>query len=385
MASASFHLSRRLAALGATIKVFTYFDEPVVQDRDFGIDVDRHSCPKWYTRVVRRATNAAFSLLDPGTSAYQLADILQRQWGAFALRTSLGQFSPDVLVVADHGLPSLLLGRLPGCKNVLVAHHNPSRFQQFPGLPPFSRRDIDLSMRLENFALRYIDAVISPSIFMTGVFRQSHQFSGAVTTIPNLVDTAFTDSVAPVDPRADMGLAPDSVVIVVPSGGNGFKGALLLPQLARLVDCLFDREFGIVVTGHANPAFRKSMQGLSAKVRLAFPGVLSGEEVLALMKSASLCLYPTLVDNYSMALLEAAASSVPTVTFDVGGNAEIVHHERTGYLVDVYNVDKMAELTVELMLRREVREQLGAQAQVALRANQGSDSAAQQWLEVLRA
>jgi sugar transferase (PEP-CTERM/EpsH1 system associated) len=55
-----------------------------------------------------------------------------------------------------------------------------------------------------------------------------------------------------------------------------------------------------------------------------------------------LCL-PSLAEGISNALLEAMASGVPTVATDVGGNAELVADERTGYIVPSGDVEALAE------------------------------------------
>jgi len=42
---------------------------------------------------------------------------------------------------------------------------------------------------------------------------------------------------------------------------------------------------------------------------------------------------PSLAEGISNTILEAMASSLPVVATDVGGNAELVEHGRTGFLV----------------------------------------------------
>ena len=61
-------------------------------------------------------------------------------------------------------------------------------------------------------------------------------------------------------------------------------------------------------------------------------------------------------EGYSMALLEAAASSLPSVVTDVGGNKEIVQDERTGYLVPPNNAEALASRILELISNGKIDE-----------------------------
>jgi len=53
--------------------------------------------------------------------------------------------------------------------------------------------------------------------------------------------------------------------------------------------------------------------------------------------------------GYSIALLEACASSLPIVTTDVGGNAEIVRDHVNGCIVPARDPDAMAAAMIELL------------------------------------
>lgn len=78
--------------------------------------------------------------------------------------------------------------------------------------------------------------------------------------------------------------------------------------------------------------------GIAGHVR--FCGVR--EDLINLYRSADAFVLSSELEGLSVALLEAAAVGLPTVATDVGGNAEIVRHGISGYLVPPHNPEQLA-------------------------------------------
>ncbi|MBI5164738.1 MAG: glycosyltransferase family 4 protein [Magnetospirillum sp.] len=325
IASAHYHLVRLLAAAGFTVKAFTFFDWNEADDRD----VVRRTTPRRAIRVVKRLCGSAFRVLEPGTAAYQTQDILMRAWGAIRLNRAIAAFQPDVLVLPDHGAPGLWIATPPGCRRVMIAHHNPSRFVDLPTVERFSRCDIRVAMALEDRALRRIDRVVCPSAYMAEVFAATHRFDGETVVAPNVIDPVYLDEIAAADPRPALGLPPEAALVYLPAGGNKFKGAGATPDIIRGLTA-GGRSVGVYVSGAVPQELRAA---LPPDVPVWAPGPQVNPEVVAVVKACSFGVYPTLVENYSMALLEAALLGVPMATYDVGGNAEIVRDGVNGALV----------------------------------------------------
>jgi glycosyltransferase involved in cell wall biosynthesis len=70
-------------------------------------------------------------------------------------------------------------------------------------------------------------------------------------------------------------------------------------------------------------------------------------------KKFSVFILPSKVEAFSLSLLEAGASGVPCIAFDVGGNAEIIEHGKTGYLIPDQDLDTMNRIIEELYYDRE--------------------------------
>jgi len=66
---------------------------------------------------------------------------------------------------------------------------------------------------------------------------------------------------------------------------------------------------------------------------VVFTGYLEGRDLAAAYASADLFVFPSTTDTFGNAVLESLASGTPAVVTDLGGPAEIVHHEETGVIL----------------------------------------------------
>jgi glycosyltransferase involved in cell wall biosynthesis len=80
------------------------------------------------------------------------------------------------------------------------------------------------------------------------------------------------------------------------------------------------------------------------------------------------------------ALIEAQACGLPAVVTNVGGNAEVVVQEETGFIVPPQNPDALAEAMLRLMnLPVEMRQQMGILARQRVEQKFSLESVVTQW------
>ena len=72
-------------------------------------------------------------------------------------------------------------------------------------------------------------------------------------------------------------------------------------------------------------------------------------DVYPVLTFADVFLLPSEQESFGLAALEAMAAGTPVVSSNIGGIPEVNIHERTGYLADVGDVEKMAEYTIKLL------------------------------------
>lgn len=157
---------------------------------------------------------------------------------------------------------------------------------------------------------------------------------------------------------AELGLPADSRVI-------GSVGRLqpvkdqqgLLAAFKQVREACPQAVLVLVGDGDLRGALERSVDdlGLRDGVRLLgdrhdVPRLLTGMEVFVL---------PSRSEGYSIALLEACAAALPIVATDVGGNREIVRHERNGLLVASGDRAALAAALIKLLASPPLAERMG--------------------------
>lgn len=127
---------------------------------------------------------------------------------------------------------------------------------------------------------------------------------------------------------------------------------------------------------------RSAMEDLVAekelKDRITFLGMR--RDVDQLMKAADGFVLSSAWEGMPIVLLEAAASGLPVVVTDVGGNASLVDHGRTGFLVPPSEPERLAEAMDQMAaLPVEEREEMQQQAQRLVRTRYSLDAVWRRW------
>lgn len=106
-------------------------------------------------------------------------------------------------------------------------------------------------------------------------------------------------------------------------------------------------------------AFRRRIQSSGLDGRVHLLGLRS--DVPVLMRAADVFLHPAVRDPHPRAVLEAMASELPVVAFDVDGVAETVVHASTGYLAQADGVEDLGASLARLLSNDAQRREFGIQ------------------------
>jgi glycosyltransferase involved in cell wall biosynthesis len=352
VASAHFNLFLAFREQGIQARLFTFGDAGNESDSD----IVRNGTPSWLVRLLLKINGRVFGLLQPGKRAYQTADIFTSLVGARRMSGAISEFGPDVIVLSDHGAPGLMLKKPKGSKIILVSHHNPARFVAHPELADFSLLDASWALMLEQRVLRKVEAVVCPSNYMMDWFQRSYRFSGPIRVIPNLLNQEMLDRVAEIDIREQLSLKPDATLIYMPSAASRIKGAQYVLEIIRRIMAENKDPIGFYIPGHATPELIGEIAKLPPQVQVCLAGEVPYQEHIANMKSCTFGISPSLLENYSMALLEAVTCGIPMVAFDTGGNADIIHNGENGYLAPEGDVVSLVELAHRLLNNSDIEE-----------------------------
>jgi glycosyltransferase involved in cell wall biosynthesis len=193
------------------------------------------------------------------------------------------------------------------------------------------------SARSVSFTLRRSAALVVPSGFLHGVFKD-HGIASQV--VPNIVDLQRfrpgTRDAAPqvlvarnLEPIYDIGTAV-----------RAFAAVRAVQPTARLV-----------VAGSGPQA--AELKALAAELGLDdavdFVGRLERDDMASRLRRCHVALNPSRVDNMPNSVLEALASGVPVVSTDVGGVRHVVEHERTALLVPAGDAQAMADALLRVL------------------------------------
>src|SRR5690606_36162396 len=110
--------------------------------------------------------------------------------------------------------------------------------------------------------------------------------------------------------------------------------------------------------GPALRAARDLAESLGRAGRVKFLG--NQLDVPALMGCGDVFLFPSEMESFGLAPLEAMACEMPVIASNSGGIPEVVAHGETGYLAPVGDIDAMAEHAVRLGLDPALRARMGA-------------------------
>lgn len=160
---------------------------------------------------------------------------------------------------------------------------------------------------------------------------------------------------------ATLGRPLETVLVGVVGRLSAVKNHELLFEVMRRLRAI-DRGVDLVVIGDGErrPQLEARVQELALASCVHFLGMRN--DVNQLLSALDVFALPSTSEGYSLALVEAAAAALPIVATDVGGNREIVEHDRSGLLVASQDASAMTASLVRLVDDPALRERMGAHA-----------------------
>ncbi|MDH5570475.1 MAG: glycosyltransferase, partial [Gammaproteobacteria bacterium] len=199
-----------------------------------------------------------------------------------------------------------------------------------------------------------------------------------------LTDITTNVSQAAVDRYIDVGAAPRDRIRFIPNGLNtdeftkdeqarqllrdelGVKDAFLWLAVGRLVEAKdypnmfrafasinynINTRLFIVGQGELEQDLKQQVRALGLEKRIQFLGVR--QDIPQLMNAADGYVMSSAWEGLPMVLLEAAATGMPIVATDVGGNREVVLNGTSGFVVTPYDSEQLANAMQDIMTMSE--------------------------------
>jgi colanic acid/amylovoran biosynthesis glycosyltransferase len=127
---------------------------------------------------------------------------------------------------------------------------------------------------------------------------------------------------------------------------NWIKGLEFLTEVAlRLKNKDLDFEWTLIGSGTSNEKerFLFDLNHKQLRKQLFHKGQCSHEETLDILKDSDLYVQTSLNEGFCNAVLEAQAIGLPCIAFKVGGIPENISDMETGWLIEPYDVEAMAD------------------------------------------
>lgn len=163
--------------------------------------------------------------------------------------------------------------------------------------------------------------------------------------------------------NAEFNIPPDSIVCIAVGRLVQIKGFDVLIKAIHGIESKVPQLICLIIgEGELKQELTNQIQqsGLQNKVRLL--GFYRREQVLALLKSSDIFVMPSLYEGTPIALLEAAALSLPILASDTGGIPELVQNEQDALLVPPEDANALAQGLLRLSQDRPFAIQLGRNA-----------------------
>lgn len=196
---------------------------------------------------------------------------------------------------------------------------------------------------------RYVSAGVEITTF------HEHRVHAPVATIPNGVDTVRFAPASRAERsrrRASLGIEPDATVLVCVGRLAGGKGQ---DELIRAMVELPGHRLLLIGDGEDRPSLEDLAGALGVGDRVAFLG--DRQDVADLLGVADLFVFASISEGLPMAVLEAMATELPVVAYDLPAFRSLIVGEDNGVLVPLGAraelVAAIAEVTDdEVRLRR---------------------------------
>ena len=365
IASASYNLYKMLKDRKFNVRVFTYSEDEILsRDLQSNNDIIRNGASKYeiilerFQSILKRKFGKWFlhHKLFVGL-AYQTQIILNSKYGAKKINKELTKFHPNIVFIPDFGVPGYSINKLKNTKYYHVSHHNPIRFLNNPLLIIHSEEDARIAINYEQKSLSKIDKVICPSNYQKKVFEETFTFKNEILVIPNIVDDDYVKNVFKKDIHIYMNLDINYPIVYIPSAASKIKGEQYVIEIIRRISAELNNQVGFYLSGGLSDNQRFELKILE-KYHVFAPGMVNNETNISYIKDCRICVSPTLLESFGMALLEALFCQLPCVTFNVGGNQDIIVNGENGYLVPFLDMEDLIEKSVMILKNNQFRNEL---------------------------
>jgi glycosyltransferase involved in cell wall biosynthesis len=213
--------------------------------------------------------------------------------------------------------------------------------------------------------------------------KHYHINKSKVRIVPNGVDVEkFKPTGNKEENRRKFGLGDEPCVLfvgsLIPRKGLPF----LVEAAKKIVKEKANTKFLIVGDGPLKNQLTASLEKANLLGNFLFMGNLQDDKLSAVYSCADVFVLPSIQEGQGIVLLEAQASGIPVVAFDVGGIKEAVRNDETGLLVKPGSTVELADALMKVLSDRALKEKMGTNGRRFVSESFTWDICAQKMLKV---
>jgi len=194
--------------------------------------------------------------------------------------------------------------------------------------------------------------------------------SADVVVIPNWISTApLPAGLGSGDVMKLLQITPDDFVVVSVGNVGWRKGTFDILRAVPMVATSVDRVRFVFAGNEEFPGqwmqIMEQVQGNNVEQWVRFPGELSREVVISLLRIAHVFVLPSHSEGMPIAVIEAMKAGLPIVVTPVGAIPQMVQHEISALMIPPDSPEAIASAVIRLSVNEELRKKLGRAAQTA--------------------
>jgi glycosyltransferase involved in cell wall biosynthesis len=235
-------------------------------------------------------------------------------------------------IIHAHNLPSALPMKNANGKKVLTLHGIYS--EQVDLLHGTTTGKLSSSYEMD--ALSWADAITSIS-----KEAQDHytKLGFKVHLVPNAIDMSSL-------PKKEERLYEKQIIFAGRLSKE--KGILDVIEMSSKLP----QEMHLLILG-SGPEEEKVRAVTKVRPNVHFLGYIPKERTISLIRGSDVLIQPSLVEGISSTLLEAMACKTPILATGVGGNKELLEHEKSGIVIEPNLPQKILDGIMELISNKE--------------------------------
>lgn len=333
--------------------------------------------------TLSNASNAGREIADPSGATLHLLPPFPRFEFARNFQTYQGHFNrklaqlrPDVVHAqgaADHAYVALR----SGYPTVVTVHGVQSAESKFQLSWRHRARKWLYGRLIERYNLRHTRHLVAIGQYVADYFARELRPDVQVYLVPNAIDGSFFKPA----------FNPTGQTILFAGRVIQRKRPLDLVQaFAKIAAQVPQAHLRLAGEYSSEAAYGESVRNFieqsGCKDRIHLLGGLSEDAVLAEFANCDILALPSSQETTPMVIAQAMAAGKPVVATPVGGVAEMVHHSETGFLVEVGDIDGLAEALLCLLNETPLRQRLGQAGYQFAVENYRADSVARRTYDV---